>query len=62
MQVFEEQGFPAYNISFHGGFGLVNIYGVPKPTFRAFELLAETGHVRVHHKKYACYAWAVSLW
>ena len=27
------------NASFHGGFGLVNAFGVPKPSFRAYELL-----------------------
>ena len=38
--VFQEGGFPTVNSSFHGGFGLINIYGVPKPAFRAFELMA----------------------
>jgi xylan 1,4-beta-xylosidase len=27
------------NASFHGGFGLVNAFGVPKPSFRAYQLL-----------------------
>jgi xylan 1,4-beta-xylosidase len=35
--VFEEIGFPA--AAFHGGFGLLTIDGVPKPVYRAFELL-----------------------
>ena len=29
----------ATNASFHGGFGLVNAFGVPKPSFRAYQLL-----------------------
>lgn len=28
---------------FHGGFGLMNIYGIPKPSYRAFELLHQLG-------------------
>jgi xylan 1,4-beta-xylosidase len=29
------------NTSFHGGFGLINAFGVPKPSFRVYELLHE---------------------
>ncbi|MFW6129690.1 MAG: GH39 family glycosyl hydrolase, partial [Atribacterota bacterium] len=35
--IFEEFGFS--HIPFHGGFGLLNIYGIPKPVFRTFEIL-----------------------
>jgi len=45
--IFEEAGFPTGNISFHGGFGLMAIYQIPKPTYRAFQLLHETGTERV---------------
>ncbi|MFC1736403.1 xylan 1,4-beta-xylosidase [Candidatus Hydrogenedentota bacterium] len=39
--VFEENGPP--RSLFHGGFGLVAMYGIPKPTFRAFEMLHDLG-------------------
>ena len=39
--IFEENYFPS--IPFHGGFGLLNIHGIPKPTYRAFELLHQLG-------------------
>jgi len=39
--VFEENYFPS--VPYHGGFGLVNLYGVPKPVYRGFELLARLG-------------------
>ncbi len=39
--IFEENYFSS--IPFHGGFGLANIYGVPKPAYRAFELLHRLG-------------------
>ncbi len=35
--LFEEKFFPAQ--PFHGGFGLLNLQGVAKPVYRAFELL-----------------------
>jgi xylan 1,4-beta-xylosidase len=40
--IFEENYFSS--IPFHGGFGLLNIYGVPKPAYRAFELLHRLGN------------------
>jgi len=43
--IFEEAGFPSK--PFHGGFGLLNLHGVPKPTYRAFQLLHRTGSERV---------------
>lgn len=39
--VFEEHGIEA--APFHNEWGLVNIYGNPKPAFRAFQLLHEAG-------------------
>ena len=39
--IFEENYFPSQ--PFHGGFGLLNLHGIPKPTYRAFELLRRIG-------------------
>ncbi len=39
--IFEENYFPS--LPFHGGFGLLTLHGVPKPTYRAFELLHRLG-------------------
>ena len=49
--VFEEHGFPTANSSFFGGFGLLNLYQVPKPTYRALQLLHETGSTRIPAKQ-----------
>lgn len=35
------------NASFHGGFGLINAFGVPKPSFRAYELLHQAHDMQV---------------
>jgi xylan 1,4-beta-xylosidase len=43
--LFEEHG--QYAAPFHGGFGLQNIYGIPKPTYRIFEMLHELGDRRL---------------
>ena len=40
--IFEENYFPS--TPFHGGFGLLNLHGIPKPTYRAFELLHQLGN------------------
>lgn len=40
--IFEEKYFSS--VPFHGGFGLMNIHGVPKPAYRAFELLHRLGN------------------
>ena len=40
--IFEESYFPS--IPFHGGFGLLNLQGVPKPVYRAFQLLHGLGN------------------
>ncbi len=49
--IFEENYFASK--PFHGGFGLLTIYGVPKPAYRAFELLHRLGDeivpVHGHH-------------
>ena len=39
--IFEENYFPS--APFHGGFGLLNIHGIAKPAYRAFELLHALG-------------------
>jgi xylan 1,4-beta-xylosidase len=39
--IFEEGYFPS--LPFHGGFGLLNIHGIPKPTYRAFQILHRLG-------------------
>jgi len=43
--IFEERYFPS--IPFHGGFGLMTLHGIPKPAYRAFELLHRLGHERL---------------
>ncbi|MEO9168470.1 MAG: glycosyl hydrolase [Aestuariivirga sp.] len=40
--IFEENYFPS--MPFHGGFGLLNIHGIAKPAYRAFELLHSFGN------------------
>ena len=39
--IFEENYFPS--VPYHGGFGLLNLYGVAKPVYRGFELLGRLG-------------------
>src|SRR5919106_701338 len=39
--IFEENYFPS--VPFHGGFCLLNLHGIPKPIYRAFELLHQLG-------------------
>jgi xylan 1,4-beta-xylosidase len=41
--IFEENYFSS--VPFHGGFGLLTIDGIPKPAYRAFELLHRLGDV-----------------
>jgi len=43
--IFEENYFPS--VPFHGGFGLLNLQGIAKPTYRAFELLHRLGTERL---------------
>lgn len=40
--IFVEQSFDSR--PFHGGFGLMTVHGVPKPAYRAFQLLHELGN------------------
>ena len=42
--IFEENYFPS--VPFHGGFGLLNLHGIKKPIYSAFEMLRALGH---HH-------------
>jgi xylan 1,4-beta-xylosidase len=39
--IFEENYFPS--VPFQGGFGLLNVHGIAKPAYRAFQLLHELG-------------------
>jgi xylan 1,4-beta-xylosidase len=40
--IFEENYFPS--VPFHGGFGLLNLHGIAKPSYRAFQMLHELDH------------------
>ena len=44
--IFEENYFPS--VPFQGGFGLLNIHGIAKPSYRAYELLHGLGTELVH--------------
>ena len=39
--IFEENYFPS--IPFHGGFGLLTVHGIPKPIYRAYQILHRLG-------------------
>ena len=39
--IFEENYFPS--VPFHGGFGLLNLHGIAKPSYRAYQLLHGLG-------------------
>jgi xylan 1,4-beta-xylosidase len=43
--IFEENYFPS--APFHGGFGLLTLHGIPKPAYRAFQVLHELGRERL---------------
>jgi xylan 1,4-beta-xylosidase len=43
--IFEENYLPSE--PFHGGFGLLTLHGIPKPAYRAFELLHQLGDERL---------------
>ncbi len=43
--IFEENYFPSK--PFQGGFGLLNIHGIPKPTYRAYQILHELGEEKL---------------
>jgi xylan 1,4-beta-xylosidase len=44
--IFEENYFPS--VPFHGGFGLLTIHNIAKPSYRAFELLHRLGNTKLH--------------
>ncbi|WPX09024.1 GH39 family glycosyl hydrolase [Anaerocellum danielii] len=43
--IFEECG--QSSLPFHGGFGLLNIHGIPKPSYRAFQILDKLSGERI---------------
>ena len=43
--IFAENYFPY--IPFHGGFGLLNLHSIPKPVYRAFQLLRRLGEEQI---------------
>ncbi|MEO8748396.1 MAG: glucoamylase family protein [Rhodanobacter sp.] len=43
--IFEENYFPSK--PFQGGFGLMNIHGIPKPAYRAYEILHRLGEEKL---------------
>lgn len=57
--LFEENYFPS--VPFHGGFGLLTLHGIAKPTYRAFELLHRLGteQLAVEGRHETVDAWAV---
>jgi len=56
--IFEENYFPS--VPFHGGFGLVNLHGVRKPTYHAFAMVAKLGreHIVVKQDHPTVAVWA----
>jgi xylan 1,4-beta-xylosidase len=57
--IFEENYFPS--IPFHGGFGLLNLHGIPKPVYRAFQLLHQLGdkQIEIHGRHETVEVWAI---
>jgi xylan 1,4-beta-xylosidase len=57
--IFEENYFPS--VPFHGGFGLLNLHGIPKPIYRAFQLLHQLGdkQIEVHGRHDTVEVWAI---
>ena len=57
--IFNENYFPS--VPFHGGFGILNLHGIAKPSYRAFELLHRLGTelMEVHGTHETVDAWAV---
>jgi xylan 1,4-beta-xylosidase len=43
--IFDENYFPS--LPFQGGFGLLNLHGIPKPSYRAYQLLHRLGTERL---------------
>jgi xylan 1,4-beta-xylosidase len=59
--IFEENYFPS--VPFHGGFGLINLHGIRKPTFHAFAMVAKlgAGHVVIEQDHPNVVVWAGAL-
>ena len=57
--IFEENYFPS--VPFHGGFGLLNLHSIPKPVYRAFQLLHQLGdqQIQVSGQHNTVEVWAV---
>ena len=57
--IFNENYFPS--VPFHGGFGILNLHGIAKPSYRAFQLLHRLGteFMEVHGTHETIDAWAV---
>jgi xylan 1,4-beta-xylosidase len=57
--IFNENYFPS--VPFHGGFGLLTLHGIPKPAYRAFQLLHQLGaeFMEVHGAHETVDAWVV---
>jgi xylan 1,4-beta-xylosidase len=52
--IFEEPGIPTK--PFHGGFGLLNLQGIKKPTYFAYKYLNQLGNVQLENSD--MYSWA----
>ena len=50
--IFEENYFPS--VPYHGGFGMMNLYGVPKPIYRAFQMVRSLGVAQVAVVRHPC--------
>jgi len=57
--IFNENYFPS--VPFHGGFGILNLHGIAKPAYHAFQLLHRLGteFMEVHGTHETVDAWAV---
>jgi len=57
--IFSENYFPS--VPFHGGFGLLNLYGIAKPAYRALQLLHQLGAelLEVHGSHETVDVWVV---
>ena len=57
--IFNENYFPS--VPFHGGFGILNLHGIAKPAYRAFQLLHRLGteFLEVHGAHKTVDAWVV---
>ena len=57
--IFSENYFPS--VPFHGGFGILNLHGIAKPSYRAFQLLHNLGteFLEVHGAHETVDVWVV---